>query len=115
MENYSIIEEIGRSKTAVVYKGRKKKTIFYYALKCLDQTAKPKVMYEVSFLHSLSHDNVMRFFDWFETGTHFWLILEYCTGGSLLELLLQDLRLPESSMHDFAFDIVAGPSLSCGH
>lgn len=70
----------------------------------------------------------MRFHEWFETGNHIWLILEYCTGGNLMELLaqatlaffflfgvlsdiwhlVQDLLLPESSVHDFGLEIVRG-------
>lgn len=42
----------------------------------------------------------------YETTNHLWLILEYCVGGDLLSLLRQDVRLPESSVHDFARDLV---------
>jgi hypothetical protein len=44
--------------------------------------------------------------DRYETTNHLWLILEYCVGGDLLALLRQDIRLPESSIHDFARDLV---------
>jgi hypothetical protein len=42
----------------------------------------------------------------YETTNHLWLILEYCVGGDLMSLLRQDVRLPESSVHDFARDMV---------
>lgn len=42
----------------------------------------------------------------YETTNHLWLILEYCVGGDLMSLLRQDVRLPESSVHDFARDLV---------
>ena len=32
--------------------------------------------------------------------------MQYCVGGDLLSLLRQDVRLPESSVHDFARDLV---------
>jgi serine/threonine-protein kinase ULK4 len=92
------VHEIGRSKTAVVHKGRRKNSILYHALKCVDKTEQQRTQHEVSFLHSLSHPHIMRFFEWFETANHFWLILEYCTGGSVMELLLQDILLAEDSV-----------------
>jgi serine/threonine protein kinase len=42
----------------------------------------------------------------YETTNHLWLILEYCVGGDLNTLLRQDVRLPESSVHDFGRDLV---------
>lgn len=42
----------------------------------------------------------------YETTNHLWLILEYCVGGDLMSLLRQDVRLPESSIHDFGRDMV---------
>lgn len=42
----------------------------------------------------------------YETTNHLWLILEYCVGGDLMSLLRQDVRLPESSVHDFGRDLV---------
>lgn len=43
-------EKIGRGKHSTVYKGRKKKTIFYYAIKCVDKSQKLRVRSEVSSL-----------------------------------------------------------------
>lgn len=42
----------------------------------------------------------------YETTNHLWLILEFCVGGDLNTLLHQDVRLPESSIHDFGRDMV---------
>ena len=41
----------------------------------------------------------------YETTNHLWLILEYCVGGNLGSLLQKDIRLPESSTHDFGRDL----------
>lgn len=43
MNNYHIYEEIGRGKYSVVYKGRKKKSIEYMAVKSLEKSRRNKV------------------------------------------------------------------------
>jgi serine/threonine-protein kinase ULK4 len=47
MNNYHIYEKIGHGKHSTVYKGRKKKSILYYAIKSVDKSQKPRVLQEV--------------------------------------------------------------------
>ena len=107
MNQYHIYDEIGRGKHSVVYKGRRKGTIKYYAIKSVDKSQKMRVLQEVRLLHVLDHDNVLKFYAWYETTNHLWLILEYMVGGDLLTVLRQDMRLPESSVHDFGRSLCA--------
>jgi serine/threonine protein kinase len=53
MNNYHIYEEIGKGKYSVVYKGRKKKSIEYVAVKSLEKSRRKKLMNEVRDLNSL--------------------------------------------------------------
>jgi len=48
MNNYHIFEEVGRGKYSVVYKGRKKKSIEYVAVKSVERSRKKKLMDEVN-------------------------------------------------------------------
>ncbi|KAK4357847.1 hypothetical protein RND71_023457 [Anisodus tanguticus] len=106
MNQYHIYEAIGRGKHSTVYKGRKKKTIEYFAIKSVDKSQKNKVLHEVRILHALVHANVLKFYSWYETSAHLWLVLEYCVGGNLMSLLQQDGKLPEDSIHDLASGLV---------
>ncbi|CAH2072418.1 unnamed protein product [Thlaspi arvense] len=106
MNQYHIYEAIGQGKCSTVYKGRKKKTIEYFACKSVDKSRKSKVLQEVRILHSLNHPNVLKFYAWYETSAHMWLVLEYCVGGDLRTLLQQDCKLPEDSVYGIAYDLV---------
>jgi len=103
MNNYHIYEEVGKGSHTVVYKGRQKKTLKYVAIKCVEKNQKPRVLNEVGgpfsphipethththtqpslkvkILHTLSHPNVVKFTNWYETTNHLWLIVQLLSG-----------------------------------
>ncbi len=46
MDDYHLFDEIGRGKGSVVYKGRRKKTIEYVAIKSVEKHLKNRVLNE---------------------------------------------------------------------
>ena len=110
MNNFHIYEEIGRGKYSVVYKGRKKKTIEYVAVKSVERNRRKKLMNEVRIFHNLTHRNILRFHNWYETRNHLWIIFEYCPGGDLFKLLEEDKKLPEKVVKKFAGELCEGLS-----
>lgn len=56
MNNFHIYEEVGKGKFSVVYKGRKKKTIDYVAVKSVEKNRRKKVLNEVSKLSHLFYN-----------------------------------------------------------
>ena len=106
MDNFHIYEEIGRGKSSTVFKGRRKRSVEYVAIKSVDKEgAMEKILHEVQIMYRLKHHNCLKFFNWYETRNHIWLILEYCTGGSLRKLMREDRRLPERSIRVFGADL----------
>lgn len=108
MDNFVLYDEISSSDGVTVYKGRRKGTINFLAIYCIDKRLRAEITNQVRLTHELQHDNVVRFAEWYETSNHLWLVVELCTGGSLGTLLRQDGRLPESCVRQFATDLVAG-------
>jgi serine/threonine-protein kinase ULK4 len=108
MQDYNIFNPIGKSKHSTCYLGRKKQSIQYYCLKSVDKTQKDLFQNEVKAMYSLDHPNVVKFFSWYETTNHIWVIIEHCSGGDLKTLLTQDKKLPEDSIRAFSADIRAG-------
>lgn len=108
MEKYNIRGLIGKGEFSEVFKGREKQSIEFLAIKRIEKSQMDVVVAEVQILHKLKNPHILRFKDWYETRNNLWLILEYCTGGDLEKLLEDDKFLPESSIHTFGQDILAG-------
>ncbi len=53
-----------------------------------------QVQREVTLMHVLDHENVVRFKNWYSTKGHVWVVVEFCAGGSLEVVLRQDRSLP---------------------
>ncbi|XP_030065229.1 serine/threonine-protein kinase ULK4 [Microcaecilia unicolor] len=108
MENFILYEEIGRGSKSVVYKGRRKGTINFVAILCIDKSKKPEITNWVRLTHDIRHKNVVTFHEWYETSNHLWLVVELCTGGSLEMVIAQDEQLPEEVVREFGIDLVTG-------
>ena len=87
MNNYHLYDVIGTGKYSVVYKGRKKKSIEYTAIKSMEKSRRKKLLNEVKIFSKLNHPNIIKFYAWYETRNHLWLICEYASGGDLLQLI----------------------------
>uniref|UniRef100_A0A8C1T237 Unc-51 like kinase 4 n=1 Tax=Cyprinus carpio TaxID=7962 RepID=A0A8C1T237_CYPCA len=108
MENFILYEEIGRGNRSVVYKGRRKGSIHFVAIICSDKSKRPELTNHVRLAHDIKHDNVVSFYEWYETSNHLWLVVEMCTGGSLAALVAQDECLSEEVVREFSIDLMKG-------
>ncbi|XP_005519217.2 PREDICTED: serine/threonine-protein kinase ULK4 [Pseudopodoces humilis] len=108
MENFVLYEEIGRGNMTVVYKGRRKGTINFVAIVCSDKCRRNGVANWIHLTRGLTHKNIMTFYEWYETSSHLWLVVELCTGGSLESVIAQDECLPEDVVREFGVELVTG-------
>lgn len=63
---------------------------------------------QVRIFHNLKNRHVLKFYNWYETRNHLWIIFEYCAGGDLLQLIEQDKKLPETTIQKFGRDLTQG-------
>lgn len=110
--NVELYTEIGTGRQStfyqptVTYKGRLKQSIEFVAAKSVDNMRSDEIFHAVEIMHKLDHENIIHFINWYQTESKLFIILEFCPGGSLLELLDRDVCLPESVIRIFASDIL---------
>ncbi|KAM8846825.1 serine/threonine-protein kinase ULK4 isoform 1-T2 [Synchiropus picturatus] len=108
MENFFQYEELGRGSSSIVYKGRERGTLNYIAIICADKSKRPEITNHVRLCHNLDHPSIVRFYEWYMTSKHLWMIVELCSGGSLESLILDDKGLSEDTVREFGLDVVRG-------
>ncbi|EAY06918.1 CAMK family protein kinase [Trichomonas vaginalis G3] len=108
-----IYGEIGKGRPSpnfaqtVVYKARKNNTVEFVAAKTVDAVRLEEISNAVHIQHNLHHENIVQFYNWYQVENSIFLVLEYCPGGSLSDILERDVRLPESVIRIFASDVAA--------
>ncbi|XP_026554871.1 calcium/calmodulin-dependent protein kinase type IV-like [Pseudonaja textilis] len=87
---YIMGPELGRGATSVVYSCEEKGSHVQYAAKILKKTIDKKIVRtEIGVLLRLSHPNIIKLKDIFETPTEITLILELVTGGELFDRIVE--------------------------
>lgn len=61
-------------------------------------------------MKSIEHHNILKYYNYYETRNHLWLIFEFCPGGDLLKMLNEDKKFPEPCVKHFSFEIMKGLS-----
>ncbi|XP_062985614.1 calcium/calmodulin-dependent protein kinase type IV isoform X1 [Elgaria multicarinata webbii] len=87
---YELESELGRGATSVVYRCRQKGTQKPFAVKILKKTVDKKIVRtEIGVLLRLSHPNIIKLKEIFETPTEISLVLELVTGGELFDRIVE--------------------------
>ena len=98
INDYSFIKPLGRGGFSTVYLVKSLKYNNVYVAKVTPIPTEPTSLdateAEITALMNLSHPNIIKFFDHFTHGTDFIMILEYCSGGCLQNILESGHGLP---------------------
>ncbi|XP_043830904.1 calcium/calmodulin-dependent protein kinase type IV [Dromiciops gliroides] len=87
---FEVETELGRGATSIVYKCIQKGTQKPYALKVLKKTVDKKIIRtEIGVLLRLSHPNIIKLKEIFETQAEISLVLELVTGGELFDRIVE--------------------------
>ncbi|XP_068094417.1 serine/threonine-protein kinase DCLK3 [Hyperolius riggenbachi] len=101
--DYEIGRTIGDGNFAVVKECKFLKTCQEYAMKIVNKDKligkEDIVKNEVRIIRMLSHPNIVKFIDHFETEKEIYLILEYIKGGDLFDAITKSIKFTE---HDAA-------------
>ena len=99
---YSIVDRLGHGKHSVVYKAIHKQTEETVALKHVPSEtlarypqSREKIGHEIKALLLINHPNVVRLKDYFENSKGIYVVMEYCEGGTLTQLVEKEKGLGE--------------------
>ena len=90
---------LGKGTMGEVYLSQKDKDNKYYATKKIDKIKadRPQVRKyfrtELEILRDFKHKNIVRFFDLKQTKGHYYIVMEYCNGGTLSSCLNKYIKM----------------------
>jgi serine/threonine protein kinase len=92
IKDYILLNLIGKGSFGEVYLTQKVNYPYYLATKIMDvRTINPilqgYLLTEMSLMQNFNHPNIIHLFDLLQTNTHYYVIMEYCNGGTLSSCL----------------------------
>jgi len=108
---YMVWEEIiGHGSFSVVHKGYHLETKKLVAVKCIIVKTKElnRIRFEINIMKGLDHPNVVKLYDVIEKGNKIYLIMEYCSGGTLDKYKDCVHGLSESQIHNYMLSLKNG-------
>jgi serine/threonine protein kinase len=105
---YTVMKEIGRGATARCYLALSQKYDEHFVVKAMPFTTRQPDYLEAQALMQLPSPNVIYLYDVVQTPHCLFLILEYCPGGSLLDVVLRDGPLHGAALQQTCRSILDG-------
>ena len=116
-KNIELLNIIGKGSYGNVYLGKNKANNEYYAIKVISKSQlQSKIVYqyfnnEIYILKHINHPNIVKYISLVEQKKDYWLIIEYCNGGSLVKALKYHLTkfnkpVPENIVRYFIKNIL---------
>lgn len=98
----------------MVYLGRSIQTSEPVAVKVIDKKIfsnaynVKNIQSEIDIMKKVSHDNIVRLHDIYQTANNMYIVTEFCQDGDLFKLLQKRKKIPESEAKGFLKDIMNG-------
>lgn len=112
LPGYTFLKIAGYGAFATVYKAENKKTHQICAIKVIPKPKKnnlsdqERLKHELRIQKAVHHPSVAKFFEAIEDQQNLYIITEYCSHGSLSNLILQNSRLPENMARKYFIQVV---------
>ncbi|KAF3431600.1 hypothetical protein FNV43_RR26331 [Rhamnella rubrinervis] len=88
---YELLNELGKGSYGAVYKARDKVTSELVAIKVISlsegEEGYEEIRGEIEMLQQCSHPNVVRYLGSYQGEEYLWIVMEYCGGGSVADLM----------------------------
>ncbi|KAK9750624.1 hypothetical protein RND81_02G208900 [Saponaria officinalis] len=88
---YELLHELGKGSYGSVYKARDLKTSEMVAIKVISlaegEEGYEEIRGEIEMLQQCSHPNVVRYLGSYQGEEYLWIVMEYCGGGSVADLM----------------------------
>ncbi|KAI8539399.1 hypothetical protein RHMOL_Rhmol09G0180100 [Rhododendron molle] len=88
---YELLNELGKGSYGAVYKARDIKTSELVAIKVISlsegEEGYEEIRGEIEMLQQCSHPNVVRYLGSYQGEEYLWIVMEYCGGGSVADLM----------------------------
>ena len=95
--DYRVIKELGSGSFATVHLVKNKISGAVRAMKAIekstnedDENNELEIINEINILMKMDHPNIVKIFEFYNSPTHYYLITEYCEGGSLFDLIIKN-------------------------
>ncbi|XWS34204.1 hypothetical protein CRYUN_Cryun21dG0020400 [Craigia yunnanensis] len=88
---YELLNELGKGSYGAVYKARDIRTSELVAIKVISlsegEEGYEEIRGEIEMLQQCSHPNVVRYLGSYQGEEYLWIVMEYCGGGSIADLM----------------------------
>ncbi|XP_078054057.1 calcium/calmodulin-dependent protein kinase type 1D-like [Mustelus asterias] len=88
-DSFQLIHILGSGAFSEVYLAKERATDKMVALKCVHKNNNNALETEIAVLRKVKHENIVALEDIYESPTHFYLVMQFVSGGELFDRILE--------------------------
>ncbi|XP_009356427.2 serine/threonine-protein kinase dst1 [Pyrus x bretschneideri] len=108
---YDLLNELGKGSYGAVYKARDIKTSELVAIKVISlsqgEEGYEEICGEIEMLQQCNHPNVVRYLGSYQGEEYLWIVMEYCGGGSVVDLM----NVTEDALEEYQIAFICREAL----